>query len=191
MKLLAGFWDFEKGNIKIGGIGVKDLSVNDLNTIISYVDQNTFLFDDSILGNIRVGKKAATNDEVIEAAKRAGCHDFIVALPDGYETIAGDRLSGGEKQRIAIARAILKNAPIIILDEATASTDIENEEKIQGALLEFTKGKTLIVITHKIKTVINADKIIYMENGKIICDGKHEELIKSCSAYKHLYEIAN
>ena len=97
MKLLAGFWDFEKGNIKIGGIGVKNLSMNDLNTIISYVDQNTFLFDGSILGNIRVGKKAATNDEVIEAAKRAGCHDFIVALPDGYDTIAGDRLSGGEK----------------------------------------------------------------------------------------------
>lgn len=191
MKLLAGFWDFEKGNIKIGGIGVKDLSMNDLNTLISYVDQNTFLFDDTILENIRIGKKDATNDEVIEAAKKAGCHDFIVTLPDGYDTIAGDRLSGGEKQRIAIARAILKNAPIIILDEATASTDIENEEKIQGALLEFTKGKTLIVITHKIKTVINADKIIYMENGKIICDGKHEELIKSCSAYKHLYEIAN
>lgn len=191
MKLLAGFWDFEKGKIKIGGIGVKDLSMNDLNTLISYVDQNTFLFDDTILENIRIGKKDATYDEVIEAAKRAGCHDFIVTLPDGYDTIAGDRLSGGEKQRIAIARAILKNAPIIILDEATASTDIENEEKIQGALLEFTKGKTLIVITHKIKTVINADKIIYMENGKIICDGKHEELIKSCSAYKHLYEIAN
>lgn len=191
MKLLAGFWDFEKGKIKIGGIGVKDLSMNDLNTLISYVDQNTFLFDDTILENIRIGKKDATNDEVIEAAKRAGCHDFIVTLPDRYDTIAGDRLSGGEKQRIAIARAILKNAPIIILDEATASTDIENEEKIQGALLEFTKGKTLIVITHKIKTVINADKIIYMENGKIICDGKHEELIKSCSAYKHLYEIAN
>ncbi|HGL3208559.1 TPA: ABC transporter ATP-binding protein [Enterococcus faecium] len=191
MKLLAGFWDFEKGKIKIGGIEVKDLSMNDLNTLISYVDQNTFLFDDTILENIRIGKKDATNDEVIEAAKRAGCHDFIVTLPDGYDTIAGDRLSGGEKQRIAIARAILKNAPIIILDEATASTDIENEEKIQGALLEFTKGKTLIVITHKIKTVINADKIIYMENGKIICDGKHEELIKSCSTYKHLYEIAN
>ena len=191
MKLLAGFWDFEKGNIKIGGIVVKDLSMNDLNTLISYVDQNTFLFDDTILENIRIGKKDATNDEVIEAAKRAGCHDFILTLPDGYDTIAGDRLSGGEKQRIAIARAILKNAPIIILDEATASTDIENEEKIQGALLEFTKGKTLIVITHKIKTVINADKIIYMENGKIICDGKHEELIKSCSTYKHLYEIAN
>lgn len=191
MKLLAGFWDFEKGKIKIGGIGVKDLSMNDLNTLISYVDQNTFLFYDTILENIRIGKKDATNDEVIEAAKRAGCHDFIVTLPDGYDTIAGDRLSGGEKQRIAIARAILKNAPIIILDEATASTDIENEEKIQGALLEFTKGKTLIVITHKIKTVINADKIIYMENGKIICDGIHEELIKSCSAYKHLYEIAN
>lgn len=191
MKLLAGFWDFEKGKIKIGGISVKDLSMNDLNTLISYVDQNTFLFDDSILENIRVGKKTATNDEVIEAAKRADCHDFIVALPDGYETIAGDRLSGGEKQRIAIARAILKNAPIIILDEATASTDIENEEKIQEALLEFTKDKTLIVITHKIKTVINADKIVYMENGKNICDGKHQELIKSCLEYRHLFEIAN
>lgn len=191
MKLLAGFWDFEKGDIRIGNISIKDLSMNDLNALISYVDQNTFLFDDSILENIKVGKKAATNDEVIEAAKRAGCHDFIVALPNGYETIAGDRLSGGERQRIAIARAILKNAPIIILDEATASTDIENEEKIQEALLEFTKDKTLIVITHKIKTVINADKIVYMGNGKIICDGKHEELIKNCSEYRRLYEMAN
>ncbi len=191
MKLLAGFWDFENGDIKIGGISVKEFSMNDLNTLISYVDQNTFLFDDSILENIRVGRKTATDDEVVEAAKRAGCHDFISDLPNGYDTIAGDRLSGGEKQRIAIARAILKNAPIIILDEATASTDIENEEKIREALLEFTKDKTLIVITHKIKTVINADKILYMENGKIIYDGKHEELIKNCSQYRYLHEIAN
>lgn len=191
MKLLAGFWDFEKGDIRIGNISIKSLSVNDLNTLISYVDQNTFLFDDSILENIRVGKKSATKEEVIEAAKRAGCHDFIVALPNGYDTIAGDRLSGGERQRIAIARAILKNAPIIILDEVTASTDIENEEKIQEALLEFTKDKTLIVITHKINTVVNANKIVYMENGKVICDGKHEQLVQTCSQYKHLYEMVN
>ena len=141
--------------------------------------------------NIRVGKKGASESEIIEAAKRAGCHDFIAGLPKGYDTIAGDRLSGGEKQRIAIARAILKNAPIVILDEATASTDIENEEKVQQALLEFAKDKTLIVITHKMNTIVNADKIIYMESGKIVCNGTHAELMRDCSQYRHLYELAH
>jgi len=191
MKLLAGFWDFEEGDIKIGNVSIKDLSMNDLNALISYVDQNTFLFNDSIMENIRVGKRGVSKYEIIEAAKRAGCHDFIENLPKGYDTIAGDRLSGGERQRIAIARAILKNAPIVILDEATSSTDIENEEKVQEALLEFTKDKTLIVITHKINTIINADKIIYMENGKILCNGTHKELMRDCSRYRHLYELAN
>ena len=191
MKLLAGFWDFEKGDIKIGNISIKDLTMNDLNALISYVDQNTFLFNDTIMENIRVGKKGASESEIIEAAKRAGCHDFIAGLPRGYDTIAGDRLSGGEKQRIAIARAILKNAPIVILDEATASTDIENEEKVQQALLEFAKDKTLIVITHKMNTIVNADKIIYMESGKIVCNGTHAELMRDCSQYRHLYELAH
>ena len=136
--------------------------------------------------NIRVGNKGASNEEVIEAAKKASCHDFITELPEKYDTIAGERLSGGERQRIAIARAILKNSPIIILDEATSSTDVENEEKIKEALLEFTKDKTLIVITHKINTVVNADKIIYMENGKILCDGTYEELMRDCSAYRKI-----
>lgn len=191
MKLLAGFWDFERGDIRIGNIRVKDLSMNDLNSLISYVDQNTFLFNDSIMENIRVGKRGASKDEIIAAAKKAACHDFIVGLPRGYDTITGDRLSGGERQRIAIARAILKNSPIVILDEATSSTDIENEEKIQEALLEFTKDKTVIVITHKIKTIINADKIIYMDNGKILCSGTHEELMRDCSKYGYLYELTN
>ncbi len=191
MKLLAGFWDFERGDIRIGSISIKDMSTNELNSLISYVDQNTFLFNDSIMENIRVGKRGVSKYEIIEAAKRAGCHDFIENLPKGYDTIAGDRLSGGERQRIAIARAILKNSPIVILDEATSSTDIENEEKVQQALLEFTKDKTLIVITHKINTVVNADKIIYMENGKILCDGTHEELMRDCPQYRYLYELAN
>ena len=186
MKLLAGFWDFEKGDIRIGNISIKDLSMKELNSLISYVDQNTFLFNDSIMENIRVGNKGASNEEVIEAAQKAGCHDFITELPEKYDTIAGERLSGGERQRIAIARAILKNSPIIILDEATSSTDVENEEKVQEALLEFTKDKTLIVITHKINTVVNADKIVYMENGKILCDGTYEELMRDCSAYRKI-----
>ena len=183
MKLLAGFWDFEIGDIRIGNISIKDMSTNDLNSLISYVDQNTFLFNDSIIENIRIGKRGASEEEIIEAAKIAGCHDFIVQLPMGYNTIAGDRLSGGERQRIALARAILKNAPIIILDEATSSTDVENEEKIRAALLEFTKDKTLIVITHKINAIINADKIVYMENGKILSCGTHKELMKACYKY--------
>ena len=151
MKLLAGFWDFERGDIRIGNIRVKDLSMNDLNALISYVDQNTFLFNDSIMENIRVGKRGASKDEIIAAAKKAACHDFIIGLPRGYDTITGDRLSGGERQRIAIARAILKNSPIVILDEATSSTDIENEEKIQEALLEFTKDKTVVqIVRHNV-----------------------------------------
>lgn len=190
MKLLAGFWDFEKGDIKIGNISIKDMSMNDLNSLISYVDQNTFLFNDSIMENIRVGRRNASDSEIIEAAKKASCHDFIINLPNGYDTIAGERLSGGERQRIAIARAILKNSPIVILDEATSSTDVENEEKVQEALLEFTKDKTLIVITHKINSIVNADKIIYMENGKILCSGTSEELIRDCPQYKYLYELA-
>lgn len=191
MKLLAGFWEVERGDIRIGNISIKDLSMKDLNSLISYVDQNTFLFNDSIMENIRVGKRGASDDEIIEAAKRAGCHGFIMELPRGYDTIAGERLSGGERQRIAIARAMLKNAPIVILDEATSSTDVENEEKVQEALLEFTKDKTLIVITHKINTILHADQIVYMENGKILCNGMHEELMRECSEYRRLYEWAN
>ncbi len=191
MKLLAGFWDVERGDIRIGNISIKDLSMKDLNSLISYVDQNTFLFNDSIMENIRVGKRGASDDEIIEAAKRAGCHDFIMEFPRGYDTIAGERLSGGERQRIAIARAMLKNSPIVILDEATSSTDVENEEKVQEALLEFTKDKTLIVITHKINTILHADQIVYMENGKILCNGTHEELMRACSEYRRLYEWAN
>lgn len=191
MKLLSGFWDFEKGDIRIGNISVKDLSMNDLNSLISYVDQNTFLFNDSIMENIKVGKRGASKDEIIEAAKRASCHDFIMELPKGYDTVAGDRLSGGERQRIAIARAILKNAPIVVLDEATSGTDVENEYKVKEALLEFAKDKTLIVITHKMNTIVNADRIVYMENGKILCSGTHEELMRNCSEYRYLYELAN
>lgn len=191
VKLLAGFWDFNQGDIKIGNTSIKNYSLDDLNFLISYVDQNTFLFDESILENIRIGKREACMEEVINAAKKAECHDFIMNLPNGYKSFAGDKLSGGEKQRIAIARAILKNSPILILDEATASTDIENEEKIQQALAAAAKNKTVIVITHKINTIINAHKIIYMENGKIGASGNHKELLKTCSEYKKLWDLAN
>ena len=191
VKLLAGFWDFNKGDIKIADTSIKDYSLDDLNFLISYVDQNTFLFDESILENIRIGKKEADMEEVINAAKKAECHDFIMKLSDGYLSFVGDKLSGGEKQRIAIARAILKDSPILILDEATASTDIENEEKIQQALAAAAKNKTVIVITHKINTIVNADKIIYMENGKIEACGNHKELLETCSEYKKLWDLAN
>lgn len=191
VKLLAGFWDFNKGDIKIADTSIKDYSLDDLNFLISYVDQNTFLFDESILENIRIGKKEADMEEVINAAKKAECHDFIMKLPNGYLSFVGDKLSGGEKQRIAIARAILKDSPILILDEATVSTDIENEEKIQQALATAAKNKTVIVITHKINTIINADKIIYMENGKIEACGNHKELSETCSEYKKLWDLAN
>lgn len=189
MKLLAGFWDFESGEIQIGGVSVKDYSMDDLNRLISYVDQQAFLFEESIFENIRIGKKDATKEEVMEAAKRAGCHDFISRLPRGYDTVAGDRLSGGEKQRIAIARAILKDSPIVILDEATASADVENEEKLQQALAEVTKNKTLIVITHKVNTVFRADQIVYMEHGKVGACGTHEELLQSCPSYEKMCEL--
>lgn len=191
-KLLAGFFDADKGEIKIGGHTISSYSQDELNKMIAYVDQETFLFDESIMDNIRKGNPYASDDEVIEAAKKAGCHEFIKALPDGYNTMAGDaggRLSGGERQRIAIARAMMKNAPIMILDEATASTDPENEASIQKALSAAAKGKTLVVVAHRLGTIMNADKIAFVKDGEIINTGTHKELLENCSEYSLMWKL--
>ena len=192
-KLLAGFWDPDEGSITIGGYDMREYTQEALNERIAFVDQDTFLFDKTIRDNIRLGRPDATDDEVEEAAKRVGCHEFISRLPMGYETMAGSAggsLSGGERQRITIARAMMKNAPIMILDEATSSSDPENEASIQEALSVAAKGKTLIVIAHRLMTVKNADKIAYIENGRIKQIGTHEELMLSCEDYRKMWELS-
>lgn len=190
-RLLVHFWDVKDGKIMIGGVNIKDMSFEKLMDLISYVSQDTFLFNISLMENIRIGKPDATNEEVVAAAKLARCHDFIMNMEDGYNTNAGDagdKLSGGEKQRITIARAILKNAPIIILDEATAFTDPENEDKIQEALNQLTGGKTLIVIAHRLSTIVEADNIILMDEGDLVMQGTHDELLKKSDTYRTLWD---
>jgi ATP-binding cassette subfamily B protein IrtA len=190
-KLLVHFWDVKEGEIEIGGVNINDMSFEKLMDLISYVSQDTFLFNISIMENIRIGKPGATDEEVMAAAELAQCHDFIMHMENGYNTNAGDagdKLSGGEKQRITIARAILKNAPIIILDEATAFTDPENEDKIQDALNQLTGGKTLIVIAHRLSTIVESDNIILMDDGNLLMQGTHEELLKRSDTYKSLWD---
>lgn len=190
-RLLARFWDADNGNILIGGKDIKDLPLIQLNDLVSFVTQDNFLFDASIKDNIRLGNSEATDDAVYAAAKAACCDEFIRQFEKGYDTTAGEagaRLSGGEKQRIAIARAILKNAPIVILDEATAFTDPENEDKIQNSLAALTKGKTRIVIAHRLSTIKNADQIVVIEKGKVIASGRHEELLEKCDLYHEMWE---
>lgn len=192
-KLIAGYWDVDGGNIFIGGKSISEISQQSLNKNIAYVDQDTFLFDTSIMENIRMGDPSASDDEVIEAAKAAGCDDFIRALPQGYMTTAGaagGRLSGGERQRIAIARAMMKNAPIMILDEATASSDPENEASIQTALSAAAKGRTLVVIAHRLSTVMNAEQIAYVKNGRIEAVGTHAELLEKCPDYAKQWALS-
>jgi len=189
-KLLVHFWDVKEGEITIGGVNINDMSFEKLMDLISYVSQDTFLFNISIMENIRIGKPDATNEEVVAASKLAQCHDFIMDMENGYNTNAGDagdKLSGGEKQRITIARAILKNAPILILDEATAFTDPENEDKIQEALNQLTGGKTLIVIAHRLSTIVESDNIILMDEGNLLVQGTHDELLKKSDTYKSLW----
>ncbi len=178
--LIARFWDVNGGRITIGGYDVKDYKLDSLMKNISMVFQNVYLFNDTIENNIKFGKPNATHEEVIHAAQRACCHDFIMALPEGYDTVLGEgggTLSGGEKQRLSIARAILKDAPIIILDEATASVDPENEAELQAAIHALTHDKTIIMIAHRLKTVRHADQILVLSEGKIVQKGTHEELI--------------
>nr|WP_288830572.1 ABC transporter ATP-binding protein [uncultured Clostridium sp.] len=185
--LISRFWDVDSGKIKIGGINIKTYTLESLMEQISMVFQNVYLFQDTIENNIRFGRPDAAREEVIEAAKKACCHEFICSLPQGYDTVIGDKgfaLSGGERQRISIARAILKDAPIIIFDEATANVDPENEVQLQKAFEELTKNKTIIMIAHRLKTVRNADQILVVDGGKIVQKGKHEELMKQDGIYK-------
>ena len=186
--LIARFWDVQEGKVTLGGRDVKDYSFDALMENFSFVFQKVYLFEDTIANNIRFGKPEATMEEVIDAAKKAACHDFITALPDGYDTVIGEggaTLSGGEKQRIAIARAIMKDAPIIILDEATANVDPENEKELTEAIENLTKQKTIIMIAHRLKTVRNADQIIVVDKGKIVQRGKHEDLMKQDGIYRN------
>ena len=190
-RLIARFWDVTGGNITIGGKNVKELSIRQLSELVSFVTQDNFLFNCTLKENIRLGNPSATDEEVYAAAKAACCDEFIVRLDKGYDTPAGDagkRLSGGEKQRIAIARAILKNAPIVILDEATAFTDPQNEDKIQKSIMALSKGKTLLVIAHRLSTIQNADQIVVLKKGRIVDCGKQEELLKRCPLYADMWK---
>ena len=190
-RLIVRFWDVTGGNITIGGKNVKELSIRQLSELVSFVTQDNFLFNCSLKENIRLGNPNATDEEVYAAAKAACCDEFIVRLDKGYDTPAGDagkRLSGGEKQRIAIARAILKNAPIVILDEATAFTDPQNEDKIQKSIMALSKGKTLLVIAHRLSTIQNADQIVVLKKGRIVDCGKQEELLKRCPLYADMWK---
>ena len=186
--LIARFWDVQEGEVTLGGRNVKEYSFDSLMENFSFVFQRVYLFEDTIANNIRFARPEASMDEVMEAAKKAACHDFIMALPNGYETVIGEggaTLSGGEKQRIAIARAIMKNAPVIILDEATANVDPENEKELTVAIENLTKEKTIIMIAHRLKTVRNADQIIVVDKGKIVQKGKHDELMREEGIYKN------
>ncbi|MCR5499419.1 MAG: ABC transporter ATP-binding protein/permease [Acetatifactor sp.] len=186
--LMARFWDVQNGEVLLGGKNVKEYSFDSLMKNFSFVFQRVYLFEDTIANNIRFGEPNASMDRVIEAAKKARCHDFIMSLPNGYDTIIGEggaSLSGGEKQRISIARAIMKDAPIIILDEATANVDPENEAELTKAIEELTRNKTIIMIAHRLKTVRKADQILVIENGKIVQRGTHDELMREDGIYKN------
>ena len=188
--LIPRFYDVDSGSIKIGGVNIKDMASDYLMSIVSFVFQDVFLFQQSILDNIKIGNRNATREDVIAAARAAQCHDFIRKLPSGYDTIIGTNnvhLSGGEKQRLVIARAILKNAPIIVLDEATAFADPQNEHKIQTAFEKLMKNKTVIIIAHRLSTVRGADKIVVVDEGKIAQQGKHDALVRENGRYQKMW----
>ena len=190
-KLLIHYYDVLEGSISIGGQNLQDMSLKALNKEISYVSQDQYLFNTSLLENIRIGNLSATDEEVIEAAKKAQCMEFLDKLPNGIYSLAGEAgkmLSGGERQRISLARAILKNAPIVVLDEATAYADPENEEKMEAAIAELVKGKTLIVIAHKLPAIVDADQILVMNHGRLVANGKHNDLLESSADYRKLWD---
>lgn len=189
--LIARFWDVDEGSVTLGGVNVKDYNMNSLMSNFSFVFQNVYLFQDTIENNIKFGSREASHEEVIEAAKKACCHEFISKLPDGYNTVIGEggaSLSGGEKQRISIARAIMKDAPIVILDEATANVDPENEKDLIDAIEALTKEKTIIMIAHRLKTVRHADQIVAVDKGRIVQRGNHDQLMKEDGIYKRFVD---
>ena len=189
--LIARFWDVQEGQVLVDGQDVKNYTADSLMQYISMVFQSVYLFNDTIENNIRFGNPDASHEQIVEAAKKAQCHDFIVSLPEGYNTKVGEggsTLSGGEKQRISIARAILKDAPIIILDEATSSVDPENEHELLAAIEQLTKGKTLISIAHRLSTVKNADQIVVISDGKVAQKGTHAELISQDGIYSRFWK---
>lgn len=190
-RLIDSLWDTDSGTITYGGVNIKELPLDYYMAQISYVAQDNYLFDMSVMENIRLGKSGATDEDVINAAKATGCHDFIMGLENGYDTIvggAGGHLSGGERQRICIARAMLKNAPVVILDEATAYTDPENEALVQSSVAKLIQGRTLIVIAHRLSTIVDADKIFVVNKGNIEACGTQQELLENCELYKKMWE---
>ena len=190
-RLIASLWDVKDGTIELGGVDIRTLPLAECTKRIAYVSQDNYLFDLSVMDNIRMGKKGASDEEVINAAKKCGCHEFIMSLENGYQTVcgvSGGHLSGGERQRISIARAMLKDAPIVILDEATSYTDPENEAVIQSALAHLVRGKTLLVIAHRLSTIADADQIIVVNHGNIEATGTQAELLASCPLYKAMWE---
>lgn len=192
-KLLVHYYDVAGGSIKVGGQDLREMSIESLNNQISYVSQEQFLFNMSLLENIRLGKPGASDTEVLAAAEKAQCMEFLARLPQGIHTMAGDsgkQLSGGERQRVSLARAILKDAPIVVLDEATAFMDPENEEKMNAAIAEIIKGKTVIVIAHRLHSIVNADQICVLNNGQVAGIGCHEKLLESCPEYAKLWQAA-
>ena len=190
-KLIAGFWDVTVGEVKIDGINIRKIPLEQLMDQVAYISQDNYLFDETVLENIRMGKPTATDEEVYQAAKDCGCYDFILKLENGFQTVvggAGGHLSGGERQRIAIARAVLKNAPIVILDEATAYIDAENEALIQEAMAKIIAGKTVLMIAHRLSTITDADKIVVVKNGHIEAEGTHQNLLQTCSLYQEMWK---
>lgn len=188
---MARFYDVDSGAVRVGGHDVREFTVDSLLRNFSMVFQDVYLFNDTLEANIAFGTAGATHEQVVEAAKRARCHDFISALPNGYDTIVGEggaSLSGGERQRISIARALLKDAPIVVLDEATASIDPENEQLIQQALTELTREKTVVVIAHRLATIEHADQILVVEDGTVVQRGTHEELLAQEDVYRRFVE---
>jgi multidrug ABC transporter, ATPase/permease protein len=188
---MARFYDVDSGAVCVGGHDVREFTVDSLLRNFSMVFQDVYLFNDTLEANIAFGTAGATHEQVVEAAKRARCHDFISALPNGYDTIVGEggaSLSGGERQRISIARALLKDAPIVVLDEATASIDPENEQLIQQALTELTREKTVVVIAHRLATIEHADQILVVEDGAVVQRGTHEELLAQEGVYRRFVE---
>lgn len=189
-QLIPRFWDVGAGSIRIGGVDVREMKTEDLMNSMSFVFQDSFLFSDTLYNNIAAGKPGATKEEVYAAAKAAQCHEFIKQLPNGYDTLIGEGgvyLSGGEEQRVSVARAILKNAPILVLDEATAYADPENEHQMQLALQELIRDKTVLIIAHRLLTIKNADKILVLKDGQIEAEGTHEVLMKNSRTYADLW----